>query len=91
MTNQTYGKYYWCVKVIENLSPSKEIYVFADEVEVTPNGDLIFWNTSHGTASKDNPVVNLSIAKGSWVAFFGASVMDGSAVAVEYWEGEVNR
>ena len=91
VTNNNYGQYYWCVKVIETLSPTKEIYVFGDKVEVNSNGDLIFWNISHGEASEENPIQNIAMAKGTWLAFFVASVIDGSAVAIEHWEGEVER
>jgi hypothetical protein len=76
-----YGKYYWCIK--SGLSKDGEIYVYADIATVNDNGDLIL--------SQDSGVINLSVAKGSWNACFAASVIDGSAIAVEHWEGEVKR
>lgn len=74
-----YGKYYWCVKT--NLSKDGEIYLMADWTEVTANGDLLFW--------RSGGLLNMSIAAGSWKAFFAASLIDGSAVAVEHWKGEI--
>jgi hypothetical protein len=38
-------------------------------------------------SNKDHPV--LVVPAGSWSGVYAASVLDGSAVAVEHWEGEV--
>ena len=81
-----YGKYYWCVKT--GLSKSGEIYVYADRVEFTATGDVIFWADPAG---KRPLTANLTIAAGHWTAVFAASCLDGSAVAVMHWEGEVIR
>lgn len=76
-----YGKHYWCVKT--NLSKNGEIYLMADRVEITQRGELLFWRDG------DSPAVNLAISLGNWKAYFPASMMDGSAVAVEHWAGEI--
>ena len=73
-----YGKYYWCVK--SGLSENGEIYVHANRVEVL-NGCIVFYG--------NDDVINLSISDGYWSAVFAASVIDGSAVAVEHWKGEI--
>jgi len=78
------GQYYWCVKT--DLSEDGEIYVHADEVEITPNGALVFLRVYGDSDSQ-----NLGIARGHWKSFHAADVMDGGAVAVEYWKGEVVR
>jgi hypothetical protein len=79
-----YGKYYWCLK--SDLSEDGEIYVHADEVRVTPTGGVLF-------VSKDvnGEHVRLAVASGKWSAVFAASLIDGSAIAVEHWKGEVTR
>jgi hypothetical protein len=40
MKTEDYGQYYWCVK--SKLSPSGDIYLYADEVEFTAAGGVIF-------------------------------------------------
>jgi hypothetical protein len=83
-----YGSYYFCVKVPKTISKDGEIYVRADTVEITPTGDLSF--TPRQNDEKNRPSC-LLIASGKWIAVYLASHLDGSAVAVEYWESEVNR
>ena len=79
-----YGALYWCVKT--DLSESGEIYLHADRTEIV-DGILLFWRET----GDGKPFVNLAIAPGQWRALFAASVMDGHAVAVEHWAGEVSR
>ena len=82
-----YGRYYWCVKVPKTVSKDGEIYVYADQVRVLPSGVL-----ECVAQSKDGiERMNLGLAPGQWTAIYAASVMDGSAVAVEHWSGEVSR
>lgn len=83
MEPSEYGDFYWCVKVIEEVSPSREIYVHAQETKVLPDGSLCMMG------KKERPV--LMIASGKWTACYAASVMDGAAIAVQHWHGEVER
>lgn len=85
MAADQYGAYYWCVKVTDDVSPDGEIYVMADDVVVTDSGALECRRFGH----KDR--VNLALAPGKWLAVYGASLVDGHAVAVEHWAGEVER
>lgn len=80
MGTEKYGRWYWCIKT--DLSKDGEIYVMADETQVTSNGTLVMKRT-------DPPQPNLVIAAGHWTSFYAASVLDGSAVAVELWKGEI--
>ncbi len=80
MGAERFGVYYFCVKT--TLSESGEIYVHADSVSIA-QGALVF------LGHQDIPV--LVIALGDWSACFAASVLDGSAVAVPHWKGEVTR
>jgi hypothetical protein len=89
MSTENYGKSYWCVKVPPNVAPTGEIYLYADRVEITSHGDLVFWREEN--EKRKEPSQNFSLASGFWIAFFAASVMDGAAVAVEHWKGEVVR
>lgn len=78
-----YGRFYWCVKVSEEISPDGEIYAYASEVKTNQDGSLwLIGKEAHP---------NLVLPSGKWLACYGASVMDGSAVAVEHWKGEVVR
>ena len=76
-----YGDLYYCVKVPIEISEDGEIYVWADKVAGDEAGSLLF------LARDAKPLLVLS--KGNWLVFFAASVIDGRAVAVEHWKGEV--
>jgi hypothetical protein len=82
---EKYGNLYWCVKT--KLSKSGEIYVMADEAQVLPDGTLSMNRNKAGAPIS----INLAIAPGHWTACYAASLLDGAAVAVEHWEGEVSR
>lgn len=86
-----YGRLYWCVKVPKEISKSGEIYLFADDVRVREDGSLEFehrWETKDLTPrSFVRP--NLILAPGQWIAVYAASCLDGHAVAVVHWKGEV--
>jgi hypothetical protein len=87
-----YGRYYWCVKVTKDLCQKGEIYVMADEAKVDRSGALYFLKVWE--ADEKEPAgrhINLLIAAGQWTAVYAASCLDGSAVAVEHWKGEVER
>jgi hypothetical protein len=90
MDKTKYGARYWCVKVPISLSPDGEIYVYADRVDLV-SGALVFVSDAIVTHNGPDTVAQpgLSIAAGSWIAVFAASVIDGSAVAVEHWKDEV--
>jgi hypothetical protein len=77
-----YGSRYWCVKT--PLSENGEIYLFADDV-VLLEGALVF----RSLPSDGSQQVNLLLAPGQWTSVYAASVIDGAAVAVEHWKGEV--
>lgn len=84
---QRYGRYYWCVKTDQ--APKGEIYLHADELEIVA-GALVFWGGAREEgAEPTRRYVVLTIGAGAWSAAFAASCMDGHAIAVEHWEGEV--
>jgi hypothetical protein len=60
-------------------------HAMADVVETTSAGALVLRRTG------ERGHVNLIIPSGHWTACYAASVIDGSAVAVEHWKGEVAR
>ena len=77
------GQRYWCIKT--NLSKETgEIYAWADEVGIDHGGCLTLLHHRNGET-----MVNLVLASGSWQCVYAASILDGSAVAVETWPGEV--
>jgi hypothetical protein len=73
-----YGQYYWCVQ-----TPNAIVRVMADEMRVEPNGALLALQ-KHADGLPDT--INFAWAAGQWEHFYGASVLDGSAVAVEHWD-----
>lgn len=75
-----YGNYYWAIRT--GVLGSGHVFAFADRIEVTPNGDLVLWR--NGEYGEYREIQNMSFAKGHWVAFYAASVIDGRAVAAEY-------
>ena len=79
-----YGAYYWCVKT--DLAGDGEIYVFADVVRYQDGAVLFLRLRDDGTEQS-----NLALAAGQWTAVFAAGCLDGQAVAVEHWKGEIAR
>jgi hypothetical protein len=88
-----YGRYYWCIKVPKSLSTNGEIYIHADKPVIHPNGELelvgAFREYVDSPPQREAP--NLILAPGQWLCIYAASVIDGSAIAVSHWEGEVVR
>ena len=93
----SYGNKYWCVKVPKTMSKNGEIYVFADDVRFQQDGSVLFmgygWDTSvrPRVKTREELAVNLALAPKNWTAVYAASCMDGSAIAVEHWAGEIVR
>jgi len=89
---QRYGTKYFCVGVPKMICPTRQIYVNADRIEIN-TGALICWGgfRQYDHVIVDSDVINLAFAPGHWTYVFAASVIDGSAVAVDHWEGEVSR
>lgn len=86
--SEKYGRYYWCAKVTEDVCPERDIYVHADTCKILTNGELVFYGHLNNEVEEDR-IINLAIAPGKWYAIYAASVIDGAAVAVEHWKGEV--
>lgn len=90
-----YGHKRYCIKVPKTVSKNGEIYLCADEVRFNPDGSVIFlgyyWDTEvHPWVKEDEELrVTLALAPKNWTAIYAASCFDGSAIAVESWEGEV--
>ena len=82
MGTEQYGKVYFGIKT--DISPDWEVYAMADVVETASDGSLILRRKSGG---RDH--INLIVPAGHWTACYAASVIDGAAVAVEHWKGEV--
>jgi len=83
-----YGDYYWCIKVTNDVAADGEIYIMADTCRVSPTGALLCLGNKN-RKMEEELIVNLAIAPGKWNAFYAASIINGSPVAVVHWEGEV--
>jgi len=92
-----YGNYYWCIGVDKSLGTGKtrtEIYINADEVKVGTSGELIVsggYKSDEEGSAREEPRVHLIIPAGLWKYVYAASCIDGSAVAVTMWDGQVDR
>ena len=75
---EKYGKCYWCIGSPD--APDGEIYAYADRIEVGHSGELMLIRQTEP---------NLILAPGRWRFCYAASVLDGSAVAVEHWTGQI--
>lgn len=84
MSAVDYGDRYWCVKT--PLSEDGDVYVHADNVCLTDRGDLLFQHVRGDVVE-----TTIAFASGEWRAYYAASCLDGAAVAVEHWKGEVQR
>ena len=83
MSAEQHGKHYWCVKVPRTISQDGEIYLVADEVEFR-DGGVVFYG-----CDEEKRTLNLALADGAWKSVYAASYLDGHAVAVTHWKGEV--
>lgn len=96
---ENYGQLYWCV----GLEDGTEVYLHADDVEVK-EGALIFSGDFYLNAQDEmamsagypdyrkpsgNAYAKLGFAPNAWRFFYAASVLDGSAVAVNRWPGQI--
>lgn len=89
-----FGRFYWGIKVKEEVSPSGLILAFADRIDIHSSGALIlvrakgmpWWGEGYGdiVIEKDDSH-NLTIAPGMWLAYFSACIDTGRAAAVEHW------
>ena len=77
----SYGNYYWCLK----LKNGPEVYLHADKV-TNDNGALTFWRTDDDT---DAMYSNMAVNSDQWEWYYAASVLDGHAVAVDHWKGQI--
>jgi len=82
--NESYGDHYYCVKTPLSISENKEIYLMADFLEVFPDGSLAFFHNED-----TGRYINLLLSSGEWNAVYAASILDGHAVAIEHWKGEL--
>lgn len=76
----SYGDRYWCI----GRPDGNEIYLNADRAEVQPSGALVMV-----AGGGEEGIVNLALAAGQWVFVYAASVIDGHAVAVQHWKGQI--
>jgi hypothetical protein len=82
MGAEKYGNYYFGVKVDKSIAKSGEIFAFAESVEVSANGDLVFYEKT----KQEQMLPSLIIKSDKWSIMFAASVLDGHAVSVEHWD-----
>lgn len=76
------AKMYWGLKVVKELSPDGEIYLYADIV-IEKDGNLTFlYQDKEGTF-----IPGFAVAKGHWICYFAASLIDGAPCKVEHWKG----
>jgi hypothetical protein len=80
-----YGRYYWCIQT--PLSQTGEVFVYADESHIHPDGTLTLSQDSDDAV----PVVNLAFAPANWISCFRADPANGKPLAIAHWNGLVVR
>jgi hypothetical protein len=84
-----YGSSYHCI----GLADGNEVLMHADRIMFTPNGDLHAIGRFRGGEDEEQrqETTLAAFAAGQWKFHYAASVLDGSAVAVEHWPGQISR
>lgn len=80
-----YGTFYWGIYTKETEGDC--IYLYADTVNVAPDGSLVFTSQSEKNPEKQTRFI---VASGKWTIVFAASMMDGSPVAVDHWKEQIS-
>ena len=85
-----YGNLLYCVKT--SLSEDNDIFINADTLSYTPNGDVVFkgrfWGEDDDLENKKEDV-RMIISKGKWDAIYQVSPMTLGATSIDRWKGEV--
>ncbi|MFD8520931.1 hypothetical protein ACFV2D_13070 [Streptomyces capillispiralis] len=82
MSPSNHGRYYWCIQLDDE--KGTEVYANADKANFLPDGTLQLVQVKGAEEE-----TNLAFASGHWRFVYAASVMDGSAVAVHRWPGQI--
>ncbi len=85
--SRRYGEFYWCVALADE--PTTEVYLHADAVEVTASGSLLCKRWARVNDDERIEQVMVAFAAGEWRFFYAASVLDGAAVSVAHWPGQI--
>jgi len=81
-----WGINYYCAKVVKSLSLNEEIYVYADNIQLGPSGDLNFCTDSEDGEQEE---ISLIIQSGNWKAVYLADKRKGTPMSVHRWRGEI--
>jgi hypothetical protein len=79
MSADEYGRHYWWV----TLGDGQELGVYADRVEVSPDGSLLLYGGSTSLGAK---FINLAFAPGGWQFIYAADPEDASPLAIGHWK-----
>ena len=91
-----YGNLLYHVKT--SLSEDNDIFINADTLSYTPNGDVVFKGRYRGddpskppNKNKEERVdVRMIISKGKWDAIYQISPLTHGATSIDRWKGEVH-
>lgn len=78
---ERYGRYYWGIV----LADGRYIYLHADSMEVSDAGDILALRKMDDDEDEDSlgTQITLSVAKGQWLTFFAANLMNGNPVSID--------
>ena len=82
--SDNYGRYYWVVDVERTISANGWLSLFADEMNVNANGDLVF--ICHSPKDEGRKFTGLTLQSGKWVSAYAADLWIGDPVVVDKWE-----
>jgi len=75
------GTYYWGI----TLDDGRDVYIYADRLDASPNGDLIALSHVRDpeTRSKLSPeIAFMSLARGKWLSFWKTSRLHGQPISL---------
>lgn len=76
-----FGRAYWYIE----LTSGEGIHLFADKLEILPNGDLVAWRMTIEKDGMTGRQINFTVASGQWKYSWLATILDGGAHAIEHW------
>lgn len=76
-----FGENLYTVLVTQAVSKSQEIQIWADEVEISEHGDLVFITLDND----GNQQYTFSVAQGYWKSFFITNDKTNLPISIEKW------
>lgn len=89
--HRSWGQFFYHV----TLKDGRQVALFADKVLITNTGDFLAVTTSEWDFEKservtfDHQKTTLALAKGEWLSYYSASIVDGSPLGIDWVDEDV--